>query len=454
MRDDDGLLYSIGRKDLFTALDNLIESIQITDATGKIIWVNKTFERHTQIPRRDILGRRSIDFPDIYKPSIVNIAMHERREISAILDGVAGPSIATATPIFDENNDIKMVVSINRFAKDTNLFKELFQNKEVVKGKKSNELSKPESHHSDMNEIIRLVGKIAEIESNVLITGETGTGKNYFARYIHSCSERKNKNFIEVNCGAIPETLLESELFGYEDGAFTGSRPGGKLGYFEMASGGTLFLDEIGDLPLHLQVKLFHALQSKNIMRLGSERSIPVDIRLITATSLNLEDMVKKGEFRPELYYRIKVIPINLPPLRMRKNDIPDLIHIFLQKFCNRYNLKREISYEAVKLLSAYHWPGNIRELENLVEQLVVINTTGYISPSDLPNYILKSKPVWESQVNINGIMPLKEAITEVERILVKRALEKGGSSYQVAKLLGISQSAANRKILKYKKIK
>jgi transcriptional regulator with PAS, ATPase and Fis domain len=294
--------------------------------------------------------------------------------------------------------------------------------------------------------IKRQAAQVAQSHSSILITGESGTGKGLFAMAIHSHSPRNEGPFITVNCGAIPETLLESELFGYTRGAFTGANREGKAGKFELANGGTIFLDEIGDIPLHLQVKLLHVLQYKQVQRIGSEKSTPIDIRVIAATNRNLEQMVEDGEFRSDLYFRLNVIPLYIPPLRERREDIPVLMQYFLHKHANL--LGRNIvgySPEAQELFQHYPWPGNIRELENAVEYAVNMETQPVIGKESVPQRVLRAATTEHSPIS------LKERISQFEKTVLEGMLKQYGTSVQakrrIAEELDISLATLYRKL-------
>jgi transcriptional regulator with PAS, ATPase and Fis domain len=296
-----------------------------------------------------------------------------------------------------------------------------------------------------------LAKEVAKSVSTVLILGDTGTGKELFARAIHCASGRQNRPFVAINCGAIPDTLLESELFGYEDGTFTGGRPGGKPGKFEMANGGTIFLDEIGDLPLYLQVKLLRVIQEKEIERLGSSRPLPVDVRIIAATHKDLEKMVTDGEFREDLYYRLNVIPIHIPPLKDRIEDIPLLVDFMIKKYSSLLSKNiTGISEKVMNILNNYNWPGNIRELENCVEYAVNLEKSEIINISSLPTKMLH-KTVSVGQANDSS--PIKEKINVIERNEIISLLKKHGeapnSKEKVAEELGISRSTLYRRLKK-----
>lgn len=290
-----------------------------------------------------------------------------------------------------------------------------------------------------MTDIYETIKKISQSTATVLITGESGTGKEVAARAIHKLSDRKNKAFIPINCAAIPENLLESELFGYEKGAFTGAVQK-KLGKFELAQDGTIFLDEIGEMSLQMQVKLLRVLQEKEIQRVGGTVNIKVDARIIAATNRDLKREIEEGKFREDLYYRLNVVPIELPPLRQRKEDIPDLIKHFLKKYDVQGTING-VSDEAMELLISYNWPGNIRELENVIERMAILNKESTISPENLPREIQSSK----SSENDNIVNFPKEGINleDVERNLITKSLEMShGNQTRAAELLGITRSA------------
>ncbi len=304
-----------------------------------------------------------------------------------------------------------------------------------------------ESFIGESDEIIQIkqeAMKISQSDSTILIQGESGTGKEILARAIHSASSRGKNAFIAINCAAIPEMLLESELFGYEQGAFTGAKKGGKQGKFELADGGTLFLDEIGDMPLHLQVKLLRVLQERNFDRVGGERTIPLDIRIIAATNQELEEKVRLKEFRLDLYYRLNVIPIVIPPLRERRKDIIMLSKYFLLKY--KLKLKKEVvdfTAAALEILGNYSWPGNVRELENAVEYAVNIESSNYIRETSLPKRIREQLPLK---------ITLKDKVRQYEYNQISDALNRYGWNARgkeaAAKELGISLPSLYRKLM------
>ena len=299
-----------------------------------------------------------------------------------------------------------------------------------------------------VEEIFRTVGKIAPTDSTILITGETGVGKELIARAIHLGSPRKGGPFIKVHCAAIPETLVESELFGFEKGAFTGA-VSPKPGRFELADGGTLFLDEVGEIPLQVQVKLLTALQDRAFERVGGVKTRNIDIRIVAATNRDLQTMVGEGSFRADLYYRLNVVPISIPPLRERKDDIPLQAKHFLEKFALRYGKTIEsIPNEIITAFLAYRWPGNTRELENVVERLVLLSEDGIFDHINLPPEIRPDRSD-EPAEDFKG--RVEDAASATERLLIKEALEKsGGNRTQAAETLGISRRTLYKKMKNY----
>jgi transcriptional regulator with PAS, ATPase and Fis domain len=287
------------------------------------------------------------------------------------------------------------------------------------------------------------------LDSLVLIQGESGVGKEVVARALHYLSQRRNRPFIKINCGGLPENLMESELFGYESGAFTGASRKGKIGKIELACKGTLFLDEIGELPLNLQVKLLDFLQDMTINRIGGTKEIKIDARVIAATNRNLEEMVKNGTFRKDLYYRLSIIPLFIIPLRCRKDDIPVLADYFLKKLNRKYHLARRLSPEVIRAFLNYEWPGNVRELAHVIERVLAVTDSDDISLNSIAG-MLDDASHNSGKVICTELMPLKLAKSELEKQLVLWAYEVNGSTYKVAKVLKVDQSTVVRLLQKY----
>lgn len=297
----------------------------------------------------------------------------------------------------------------------------------------------------ELQALFDLIEKVADTDANLLLTGETGVGKSMFAKIIHDASSRSNNVFVEINCANIHDNLIESELFGYEEGAFTGANVGGKMGKIEMANNGTLFLDEITEMPLEMQQKFLEAIQHKRIARIGGTKYIDLDFRLITATNRDLEERVRQGKFREDLYYRINVIPMNIPPLRHRESDIISLVLHFARQNNGKYNLSKSFAKEVMQLFCRYSWPGNVRELENLVERMILTSAGDVIERKELPLYLQEIDLLSEKKST-----SLKEALEFHEKNIILEAYSKYKTSVLVGEKLGISQTSAARKIRKY----
>lgn len=457
-------------KAMVRQLDGIIESsydgLYICDNKGLVNKVNTAWERICGYSRENIIGRTAYELIEhgIYNKSAAVKALESKRTSTVMLEMTAGPKknqkiMATGTPIIDDAGEVQqVVVNVRDITELVDLKKQLDETIELSKHyeKQLEEIRLQQLKIDDliaqspaMQRILDLVIRLSQVESTVLITGESGVGKEVIAKKIHGLSKRQNMSLIKINCGAIPENLLESELFGYEGGSFTGAKKEGKPGLFELASGGTLFLDEIGELPLSLQVKLLRAVQEREINRVGGLKPIPVDVRIIAATNKDLASMVVKGTFREDLFYRLNVVSISIPPLRRRKEDIPPLLHSVLSKFNDKYNQDKKLTESVVDKLLSYEWPGNIRELENLIERLVVLINEPLIQLKHLPDFMqdLERK---RQTITVNGVVPLKQAIEDMESQLIEIAIKEHGSTRKVAKILEVNQSTIVRKIRYY----
>ncbi|GAB6099227.1 hypothetical protein JCM16358_11060 [Halanaerocella petrolearia] len=306
----------------------------------------------------------------------------------------------------------------------------------------------------DSEEIIKrkeLARKYGKVNSTVLIRGESGTGKELFAQGIHNCSRRKLGPFVAINCAALPTNLLESELFGYEEGTFTGAKKGGKKGLFELAHKGTIFLDEIGEMEKSLQARLLRVIQEKRVMRLGSEKIIPIDVRIIAATNRDLNKEVSEGNFREDLYYRLNVLELEIPPLRKRKGDIMILLEFLLKKKCQQLNMNiKRIDTEVIESLVNYDWPGNVRELENIIERIIVISDSQVVKKKDIDFILAKlnirDKKEYNFKHNTHSI-DLDSSLEEIEKKVITKMVEKEESKTKAAKKLGITRTTLWRKL-------
>lgn len=436
-------------------IDFTYDGLVVVDKDGIIQVLNRPYADFLGVDQKSSIGKHVTEVIENTRMHIV--AKSEKEEIAQLQKINGSYMIATRVPI---RKDGKIVGAVGKV-----LFKNLDQLNSLSKRVQSleKELSKYKGEFRESNKATytfeSLIGKspafleakaqakkAAKSDSNVLILGESGTGKELFAHSIHNDSRRSMGVFIKVNCAAIPSELLESELFGYVEGSFTGANKGGKVGKFEAADGGTIFLDEIGELPLHMQVKLLRVLQEKEIERIGSTRSIPIDVRIIAATNRNLEEMVERGEFRLDLYYRLKVMIIHVPKLNERSDDIKTLVHHFLTKYQKLMNKKVEgISDRALRLLSSYSWPGNIRELENTIERaLNMAEEEEVITSEHMPEEIRGYKIP-------SSTLTLEEVMEETERNTILNYLEiMNGNKTETAKVLGISRTTLYEKMNKY----
>lgn len=453
----------IGKFDLDfqKVLNGIDDGIFISDAEGTIIMVNKAVEK-TGNKKMDELVGRNID--DLQKEGYCSefvtkkvIMTGEKSTIKQELND-GREFIVTGIPYF-ENGKLQMVVACERDITELNYLQRSLSWMEKLTSRYEQELQNLKRVLPQMGNVIcasknmaktmMLAQKLAKIDSTVLIQGESGTGKEVIADYIQKNSLRREHPYIKVNCGAIPENLLESEMFGYVGGAFTGASKEGKAGYFEAAEGGTIFLDEIGELPLNLQVKLLRVIQDRALMRVGGTERISLNIRIIAATNRKLKDMLKTEQFRQDLYYRLSVTTINVPPLRERKEDIIDLATMFLERYNKRYGLDRKLSGKALKTLTNYDWPGNVRELENLIESLVITADGASITGRDVQEYLFDETEAWNPRT-VSGEGSLSELVEAFEKGILEEVYEKYQDSGMMAKVLGTTRSTINRKLKKY----
>lgn len=445
-------------------LDSCLDEIFITDGEGNIVFVNSAGEALYGVAPKTLIGKTVFELEEkgYFSPSLFPIVKKRGEKVSMIQRTKMGKTThCIAYPTFNENGELINIIFNARDITEIRYLREKIERSSALIDTYQSELKELQNFQEEndslialapnMRKIKKMIDKIAPFDTTILITGESGVGKGVITHAIHEKSNRKDEPFVHINCGAIPESLIESELFGYEGGAFTGAKKEGQKGLIEQADKGTLFLDEIGEIPLHLQVKLLKVLQERQFKRVGGSKTIKVDIRVIAATNQNLSKLVEDGKFREDLYYRLNVIPIHIPPLHTRPEDISHMLDHYVKKFNDKYNLSTYLSLEAENILLRYNWPGNVRELENLIERLVVTAEKNEIMGSDLPSNILYlSKD--EYAVSVKNIVTLKQAQEQMEEQLIRKAYEVDTSSYKVANMLGINQSTAHRKINQYLK--
>jgi PAS domain S-box-containing protein len=436
--------FSIDRSEMLARiLDAVHEGVMVIDRSSQVIYYNVKAEQLIKFPSSKIIGQSLASIwpgAPALQAAKNGLEYTEKEEIYQI--GERWMHFIVSIRLLSGTEDHEgVVISFRDISEARRLIYNLSQ-------------SSPAHSFKDIignSLIIRKIKeqalRVAKSNSTVLITGESGTGKEIFARAIHFASLRSKGPFISLNCGAIPENLLESELFGYEGGAFTGALKEGKVGKFEIADGGTVFLDEIGEMPLHLQVKLLHVLQNREVERVGGSQKIPVDIRIVAASNRDLDVMMQERKFRKDLYFRLGVIPLHIAPLRERKEDIPQLTEFFLAKLAGRMNRPiMTVSSEVLEMFLSYQWPGNIRELENTLEYAVNMCNGNMLIPANIPQRV--NKPVQEqTECNSN----LKTLLVNYERKVIEEHLRRFGTSSKeknrVAKVLGVSRSTLYRRI-------
>lgn len=444
-------------------LDYSHDEIYVTNAEGVVIYVNKASERHYGVKAEEIIGKSSKEISEkkYWTPRLSPIAIKEKNCLTIEQRTCTGKTLlTTATPVYDENGNLEMIIENSRdITESEGIRHQLEISKKLLERYKLEveELRKKEVQDANlvhqskkMADLLELAKRVAAIDSTVLLLGESGTGKGVLAKFIHNNSAYKNGPFIAINCAAIPAELMESELFGYSRGTFTGGIEKGKIGLIELANGGTLFLDEIAEIPINLQAKLLQVLQERQYYQVGGRELKRVNCRIIAATNRNLKEMIAKGEFREDLYYRLNTFEIEIPPLRERAEDIPLLVDHFLNKFNQKYGTTKQISQKCMEKLTGYYWPGNVRELENTIERLTVTVQEQLIDEHHLPTPFHQQIATDSLVIFPKKELSLKEALTEVEKNLVIKLYKELGSSYKVAKALKTSQSKASRLIRKY----
>lgn len=440
-------------------LDALSDGVFISDVAGRTLYVNRMYEQLTGIRQEDVSGKnvRSLVeegvFDHILNPEVVR-ARAPVTHTQQLRDG--SRLVLSGYPVFDEKGAIRLVVT---FARDVTRLASL-QNQvdsqrrliDQISGHlahidQENSRREPVYASEAMRKTLELARKLAATDATVLILGETGVGKDVFGRYLHSLSSRKDKILLKVDCGALTESLAESELFGYLGGAFTGAASKGKPGYFEIADGSTIFLDEIGEMPLSMQTRLLRVLQDGEIMPVGATRPRKVNARVIAATNRDLERCVREGTFRRDLFYRLNVATLTIPPLRERPEDIAPLAEHYLREYAARYHKPMAFMDITLELLKAWNWPGNARELQNMVHSLVITRNGPLISPDDLPMQICPRETSPAIEEIVAPKHSLKEIVAEMERDFLRKAIEAHGSVQKVAELYKVNRSTIFRKL-------
>lgn len=430
----------------------------VTDAEGRVTKANQAYYRITGIKPEEVLGKTMYELvaQGFYDRSCSVEVIETLKPVTFVQKIKTGRTVlVTGNPVFDEDGKLMSVITNGRDITELNELKRAVEHVESLSQHYKNELNRIKGlsdcvvASSIMKELMEKVSHLAQFDSAVLITGESGVGKEIIAHQIHLQSPRRDKPYIRINCAAIPENLLESELFGYVEGAFTGAKKSGKMGIFELANGGTLLLDEIGELPTSMQAKLLRVIQENEVTRIGGTSTTKIDVRLITSTNRDLNEMIKRNEFRKDLFYRLNVVPIRVPSLRERREEIPALIGHFFDNFNKKYKLEKQIDPRLIDKLITYDWPGNIRELKNVIERAIVTSADKIIKEiileaDHLVDY--DEEDIFKLGVTDN----LREIVQEIEKYYIRTYFEKYRSTRKAATALGISQSTFCRKAAMY----
>lgn len=433
-------------KEQETILDNSTDGICITDGSGSIIKCNQSFRQLFDVRK---------DTPDYIKDIARQVEAKGRsHNIMETSKDNKNSLIITANPIKNSSNQIeRVVINVKDMTEFDALRSELAKTKSILENIHLSERSETFIAKSpEMERLLETVQQVAKVDVTVLLSGESGVGKEEIAKLIQQSSPRSEEPFIKVNCGAIPESLMESELFGYEGGAFTGALKKGKAGLFEQANNGTIFLDEIGEIPNHLQVKLLRVLQEMEITRVGSAKTTKIDVRVIAATNRDLKELVLEGRFREDLFYRLNVIPISIPPLRRRVEDIPILIDAYARMFAAKYHKHLKFTKKAIQVLTNYQWPGNVRELVNMIERIYVTASNLEVGEQEVLSLFSKGDNQGMSHdqaIVVNQLLPLKEAVDLLERELIYKASQSEKSYRGIARVLEVNPSTIVRKVKK-----
>ncbi|MCA1960324.1 MAG: sigma 54-interacting transcriptional regulator [Desulfomonile sp.] len=454
-----------GYKELHRELEAVFESsydgFYICDANANTIRVNSAYERITGLSRKDLIGRNMRDLVNekVFDSSSTLAVLKQGRQVT-LMQTIKGNKqvMVTGTPVFDEKGAIALVVTtVTDITQLNRLRAELEESRRLSSRYYQSLLEHEQFEHalqemvvksSAMMQVVQKAVKVSGVDTSVLLQGESGVGKSMLARIIHLMSPRKEGPFVKINCGTIPESLMESELFGYAKGAFTGASPQGKAGMIEAGHTGTVFLDEVGDLTPAMQVKLLQVIEEKTFTRVGGTQPTSVDVRIIAATNRDLLEMVREGKFREDLYYRLNVVPILVPPLRMRREDIPALAVNILEKFRQAQGFQRRLDPEVLDRLIRYDYPGNVRELINLMERMIVMSEGEVITLADLPGELKEPGSSLAEALECGG--GLKETLSAVEARLIGSALQRHGSVTRAARELKVHPTTLWRKIARH----
>lgn len=450
-------------KHFFSILESLHDAVIVILMDSTIVYVNSAYSKHFDVPAKKIIGRKLRDIEE--NSRILDVLKSGKPLINdySYVHSLGKDVCANITPLMENGHMTGVVTVMKNISEVTHLQEELMKYKhnisELQEELDRRNFSKLKSESLEMQKAVQLARKVASTNATVVLHGESGVGKEIFAKAIHEASARSDKPFVAINMASIPDTLFESEMFGYEEGSFTGSRKGGKKGLLEMAKGGTLLLDEIGEMSINTQSKLLRVIQERTFQKVGGTVLHPLDVRIICATHRKLSEMVLKGEFREDLYYRLNVVPIHIPPLRKRKKDLSYLSTNILNDLCSKYGKYVWLEDEVVEWMEKYEWPGNVRELSNFLERMIAISTKPCISMEDIPDNLLgerldHSAPIQNTfkpkQISPEFMPPLSELLEELERSHIDFVVKNTKNKTEAIQVLGISRKSFYEKLKKY----
>jgi PAS domain S-box-containing protein len=457
--------YKLQNRELNAIFESVSDGIWVCDGDGIVLDINEASAKLSEIKKEDVIGKSIYELVDegMFDESSVIKALEEKQRVTIVqnIKKIQKKVLVTATPVFNEEGDISLVVvnsrdmtllntmrvRLEKSLQESEKLKDTLKEINLLELNKKGVIGGSEAFQS----ILKVALKLSRIEgSNILLLGESGTGKGLLAKFVHKCSNRNNKTFIQINCAAVPENLLEAELFGYERGAFTGANEEGKVGLLELSHNGTLFLDEIGELPLSLQSKLLKYFDDKEVMRIGGVKSRKINCTIIAATNRNLESLVKQKQFRKDLFYRINTFTIKIPALRERTEDIFDLVDYYLPAYNKKFKTKKKISPAALEKLQTYPFPGNVRELKNILKKGVVLSESTY-----LDNYLINGLPlIRHSRKSLitegSSSISLRSMMMASEKEILLQALEGNTTTREIAKKLQVDHSTVVRKLKKH----
>jgi len=453
--------YRVLNRKLEAIFESSHDGLYLTDGDANTIKVNSAYERITGLDRKDLVGRNMRDLVSdgVFDHSVTLAVLKEGKQVTLMQTLKSSVEVmVTGVPIFDDRGKIELVVTnVRDMTMLNDLRSQLEESRRITSQYYKSLLELQQFEHalqdlvvksSAMSQVVQKAVKVAGVDTSVLISGESGVGKSMLARIIHLMGSRKEYPFVKINCGAIPESLMESELFGYHKGAFTGASPEGKAGLIEAAHRGTVFLDEVGDLTLAMQVKLLQVIEEKSFTRVGGTKPTSVDVRIVAATNRDLRELVRQWRFREDLYYRLHVIPLHVPPLRERREDIPALVANVMEKFRQSHGLHKRLDPEVLDLLMRYDFPGNVRELINLVERMIVMSDGALISAADVPGELRRST-LASVDPYVDGLS-LKDAVGVAEARIIIAAVRRWGGIRGAARSLRVHPTTLWRKMVRH----